>query len=109
MVGIYPGGIWHGGLLSGRGVFVREGGICPGGICPRTDLTPLQLVTDCLPLKKFESHRQVASESVDLTIFENSTLWLTVSNATVRSTATQTVRSGGFLWLKPVAISLVSC
>ena len=32
-----------------------------------------------------------------------------LSNAAVRSTATQTVRCGGFLWLKPVAISLVSC
>ena len=27
----------------------------------------------------------------------------------MRSTATQTVRCGGFLWLKPVAISFVSC
>ena len=32
-----------------------------------------------------------------------------VSNSAVRSTATQTVRCGGFLWLKTVAISLVSC
>ena len=45
---------------------------------------------------------------VDLTIFDNNTLWLTVSNAVVWSAATQTVRCGGFLWLKPVAISLVS-
>ena len=73
------------------------------------DLTPLQILTDYLPLMLFYSHRQVASGSVDLTIFDNNTLWLTVSNATVRSTATQTVRCGGFLWLKPVAISLVSC
>ena len=72
-------------------------------------LTPIQLVTDCLPLKQFDSHRQVTSGSVDLAIFDNSTLWLTVSNAAVRSTATQAVRCGGFLWLKPVAISLVSC
>ena len=34
---------------------------------------------------------------------------LPVSNDAVSSTATQTVRGGGFLWLKPVAISLVSC
>ena len=34
--------------------------------------------------------------------------WQTVSNAAVRSTAMQTVRSGGFLWLKPVAMSVVS-
>ena len=57
----------------------------------------------------FDSHRQVASGSVDLTILDNSTLWLTVSNAAVRSTATHTIRCRGFLWLKPVAISLVSC
>ena len=37
------------------------------------------------------------------------TLWLTVSNAAIRSTATQTVRCESLLWLKPVAISLVSC
>ena len=42
-------------------------------------------------------------------MLDNVTLWLTVSNASVRSTATQTVRGGGFLWLIPVAISLVSC
>ena len=36
-------------------------------------------------------------------------LWLTVSNAAVKSTATQTVRCGGFLLLKPVATALVSC
>ena len=51
----------------------------------------------------------MVSGSVEITIFDNSTLWLTVSNAGVRSTAKQTVRCGGFLWLKPVAISLVSC
>ena len=71
------------------------------------DLTPLQLLTDCLPLKSFDSHRQVASGSVDFTILDNSTLWLTVSNAAVSSTATHTVRCGGFLWLKHVAISVV--
>ena len=36
-------------------------------------------------------------------------LYLTVSDSAVRSTATLTVRCGGFLRLKPVAISLVSC
>ena len=30
-------------------------------------------------------------------------------NTAVRSTATHTDRCGGFFWLKPVAISLVSC
>ena len=57
------------------------------------DLTPLQLVTDCLPLMWVDS--QVTSGSVDLEIFDSIALWLTVSNATVRSTATQTVRCGG--------------
>ena len=55
----------------------------------------------------FDSNRQVTSGSVDLTIFDNNTLWLTVSNSAVRSTAT--VRHGGFICLKPVAILLVSC
>ena len=73
------------------------------------DLIPLLLVTDCLPLMQFDGHRQLASGSVDLAIFDNSALWLTVSNAAVRSTATQTVRCGGFLLLKPVATSPVSC
>ena len=31
------------------------------------------------------------------------------SRSTVRSTATQTELCGGFLWLKPVVVSLVSC
>ena len=56
----------------------------------------------------FDSHRQVASGSVYLTIFDNNTLWMTVSNAAVRSRVTHTVRCGSFLWLKPVTISLVS-
>ena len=33
----------------------------------------------------------------------------TVSNAADKSTATQTVRSGGFLWLNPIAMSVVNC
>ena len=66
------------------------------------------LVTDCRPLMLFDSHRQVAYGSVDLTIFDKNTLWLTISNVVVRSTFTQTVRCGGFFWLKLVAISLVS-
>ena len=57
----------------------------------------------------FDSHRQVASGSVDLAIFDSSTLWLTVSNAAVRSIATQIVRCGSFLLLKPAAKILVSC
>ena len=32
-----------------------------------------------------------------------------MSKAAVRSTATQTVRWGGFFWLNPVAMSVVSC
>ena len=47
--------------------------------------------------------------SVDLTIFDNSTLWLNVSNAAGRSTATQTVRSGSYFWLKLVTISPINC
>ena len=39
------------------------------------EFTPLQLVTDCLDLMSFDSHRQV----VDPAIFDRSTLWLTVS------------------------------
>ena len=59
------------------------------------DLTPLQLVTDYLPLE-FDSHRQGALEGVELAIFDSSTLWFTVSNASVRSTSAQIVRCGGF-------------
>ena len=68
------------------------------------DLTPLQLVTDCCLLYSLTS-----IGSVYLTIFDNNTLWLIVWNAAVRSTATQTIRCAGSLWLKSVAISLVSC
>ena len=50
----------------------------------------------------------VGDGSVDLAILDIRVLWQTVSNAAVRSTATQTVRSGGFLWLKPVTMSVVS-
>ena len=50
----------------------------------------------------------MAAGSVDLAILDISVLWHTVSNAAVRSTATQTVRCGGFLWLNPVAMSVVS-
>ena len=32
-----------------------------------------------------------------------------MSNAADKSTATQTVRSGGFLWLNPIAMSVVNC
>ena len=81
----------------------------PVWIIPAFDLTPLQLVADCLPLMYFDSHRQVASGSADLAIFDSRTLWLTVSNAAIRSTTTQIVRCGSFLCLKPVATSLVSC
>ena len=56
-----------------------------------------------------QSNREVTSGSVDLEIFDIRTLWLTVSKAAVRSTATQTVRWGGFFWLNPVAMSVVSC
>ena len=45
----------------------------------------------------------------DLLILDSSLLWQTVSNAADKSTATQTVRSGGFLWLNPIAMSVVNC
>ena len=41
--------------------------------------------------------------------FDNRLLWKTVSNAADKSTATQTVRSGGFIWLNPIAMSVVNC
>ena len=72
-------------------------------------MTLLHLGTYCPTPMLPDSYRQVASGSVDLTIPDNNTPWLTVSIATVRPTATQMIPCGGFLWLKPVAISLVSC
>ena len=45
----------------------------------------------------------------DLLIYDSSLLWQTVSNAADKSTATQTVRSRGFLWLNPIAMSVVNC
>ena len=45
----------------------------------------------------------------DLLILDSSLLWQTVSNAADKSTATQTVRSGCFLWLNPIAMSVVNC
>ena len=45
----------------------------------------------------------------DLLILDSSLLWQTVSNAADNSTATQLVRSGGFLWLNPIAMSVVNC
>ena len=47
--------------------------------------------------------------SCDLLIFDSRLLWQTVSNAADKSTATQIVRYGGFLWLNPIAISVVIC
>ena len=47
--------------------------------------------------------------SCDLLIFDSRLLWQTVSNADDKTTATQIVRSGGFLWLNPIAISVVIC
>ena len=40
---------------------------------------------------------------------DNRLLWQTVSNTVDKSTATQTVRSGGFLWLNTIVISVVNC
>ena len=57
----------------------------------------LDASASCNCLSASDVVRQVASGSVDLAILDSSTLWLTVSNAAVRSTATQIVRCGGFL------------
>ena len=45
----------------------------------------------------------------DLLIFDSRLSWHTVSNAADKSTATQIVRSGGFLRLNPIAIYVVIC
>ena len=47
----------------------------------------------------------MAGGSCDLLIFDSRLLWQTVSNAADKSTATQIVRSGGFLWLNLIAMS----
>ena len=45
----------------------------------------------------------------DLFILDKSLLCQNVSNAADKSTAMQTVRSGGFLWLSPIVMSVVNC
>ena len=42
-------------------------------------------------------------------IFDSRLLGQTVSNTADKSTATQIVRSGGFLWLNPIATYVVIC
>ena len=42
-------------------------------------------------------------------VYYNRLLWQTVSDAADKSIATQSVRSGGFLWLNPIAMSVVNC
>ena len=42
-------------------------------------------------------------------IFDNRLLWQIVWNAADKSTATQTIRSGGFLWLNPIVMSVGNC
>ena len=42
-------------------------------------------------------------------IFDNRLLWQTVSNAADKSTATQSIRSGVFLWLNLIVMSVVNC
>ena len=44
----------------------------------------------------------------DLLIMDSRLLWQTVSNAADKSAATQPVRSGDFLWLNPIAMSVVN-
>ena len=72
------------------------------------DFTPLKQVLACLPLRYHDSHRAVAGGAV---ICRSSTAdcYGKLSNAADKSTATQIVRSGGFLWLNPIGISVVIC
>ena len=51
----------------------------------------------------------MAGGSGDLFILDSSLLWQTVANAADKSTATQTIQSGCFLWLSPIAMSVVNC
>ena len=51
----------------------------------------------------------MAGGRCDLLILDSRLLWQTVSNAADKSTVTQTVRSGGFLWLNPIAMFVVNC
>ena len=51
----------------------------------------------------------MAGGRCDLLILDGRLLWQTVSNATDKSTAMQNVRSRGFLWLNPIAMSVVNC
>ena len=68
--------------------------------------TPLKQVLACLPLRDKGSHRDVGGGNCDLLILDSRLLWQTVSNAADKSTATQT---GDFLWLNPIATSVVNC
>ena len=51
----------------------------------------------------------MAGGSGDLLILDSSLLWQAVSNAADKYTATQTVRSEGFLCLNPIAMSVFNC
>ena len=51
----------------------------------------------------------MAGGSYDPLLFDSRLLWQTVSNAADKSTATQSVRYGGFLWLNAIAMSVVNC
>ena len=70
--------------------------------------TPLKQFWDCLPLRSQDSHRDVAGGRCDLLILDSSLLWQTVLNAADKSTATQIVRSGGFLWVNPLRCMLLT-
>ena len=72
------------------------------------DFTPLKQVLVCLPLRQQDNHCHVARGSCDLLIFDSRLLWPTVSIADDKSTATQIVRSGDFLCLNPIAMSVVN-
>ena len=51
----------------------------------------------------------MAGGSCYLLILDSGLLWQTLSNADDKSAAMQTVRSGGFLWLIPIAMSVANC
>ena len=69
------------------------------------DFIPRKQVLACICLRFQDNHRDVAGGICYLLIL----LWQTVSSAADKSTATQTVRSGDFLWLNPIAMSVVNC
>ena len=73
------------------------------------DLTPLKQVLSFFLSDNMTVIALWPGGSCDLLIYDSRLLWQTVSNAVDKSTATQIVRSGSFIWLNPIAISVVIC